>query len=258
MIDQSILFNFAYSSGGSLVDKIRVAITFPTAIVVLLACVIAWAITLRTTKVNSEGKIIYSIAMICSIVSVMISGKAIGHYYEYLIPLLFPMMIVVCEKIPFVYKLIQTKQKLTGILLFVGTICVNLMTPVCFVLYRNGTNAMQAIDAVATKMEGIVKKDDKVIINNNNALFYLETDYTPHLKHFYIPLIEYKDYPDAIDEQAQSILSGENKVVVIHYFNYDKKQIFRTNKYDTEILEYLKKNYRLELEKNGFEMWVAN
>ena len=88
------------------------------------------------------------------------------------------------------------------------------------------------ISQTADNMADIYHKyysDRKTVLTvNNKSMFYNKFNVIPEDKFFYIPAISYQTFPDAVNAQVQSILSGKNDIIILSYQNAEKKQISPT------------------------------
>ena len=114
----------------------------------------------------------------------------------------------------------------------------------------------QPVNEFSTLYKQKYSNKKAVLAVNNNAVIYNSFGVIPQEKYFYIPSISYSKFPEPIDSQEESILSGRNDIVVIKYRDYKKKKIFQTSKYDTQVKNYLKKNYTLVDENKYMEMYI--
>ena len=125
-------------------------------------------------------------------------------------------------------------------------------------LHTDSQKYAEATDELARLYKEKYSDLKNVLAVNNNATIYNKFDVLPQEKYFYIPAVRYKKFPEPIDSQAASILSGKNDVVILVYDNYKKKRIFQTTKYDKQIIEYLAEEYTMVCEKNHIQMYVKN
>ena len=82
----------------------------------------------------------------------------------------------------------------------------------------------------------------KVMVTGANSVYYNVTDTVSHIKYFIIygNGLHYDVFPDAVNMQSESILSGENDyVVVVHYGD----NIFFVPDIDKQVEEYLLESY---------------
>ena len=96
----------------------------------------------------------------------------------------------------------------------------------------------------------------KVLVVNNNVLFYNVLNVMPSIKYFYTPAISYEEFPNAVDAQADSIMSGKNDILIINYHDPVRKIIFNDKIDNEQLLNCLSTQYNLVYEKNGMEMYA--
>ncbi|MBS5123073.1 MAG: hypothetical protein KHZ06_09355 [Blautia sp.] len=87
-------------------------------------------------------------------------------------------------------------------------------------------------------------------------MFYNKFNVIPEDKFFYIPAISYQTFPDAVNAQVQSILSGKNDIIILSYQNAEKRQIFPYGIKNREILQYLSDHYQMIYEQNHIQMYI--
>lgn len=253
MIDASILFNIRYAthSGMNLLDKFMSLFSNMGSKIIIGLC-LASLIVIARSSVDAYMKSIYVLSLVFSLISVGMSGYAYGHYYEYLIPFVLPLILY------FVKRIRIKKNILLVIGVFIMSILCNLRMPIRVML--NDVSKEYQKTEIANEMYVIYKEKfpqyKSMLAVNNNSLFYIVFDNVPELKYFYTPQIPYEDFPDAIDSQINSILSGENDILVINYADSTAKTIFDANIDNDKIMQYLDQKYDIALEKNGMCMYV--
>lgn len=80
----------------------------------------------------------------------------------------------------------------------------------------------------------------------------------PSIKYFYLPLIPYSEYPNAVDSQIESILSEENDIIIVSFHNHDlhNKRIIYDDGRTDEINALLDSKYSTLYDDGQFQMWV--
>ena len=226
-------------------------------LIVLLA--VSAFMVLKSTKVSVKFKILYIAGLLFSLYSVALSGRNYGHYYEYLLPFILPVVLVVSEKISRILSEKKIYFRYLAVIFWVFlTILCNISIPARLFLRTDSQKYAEATDELARLYKEKYSDLKNVLAVNNNATIYNKFDVLPQEKYFYIPAVSYKKFPEPIDSQAASILSGKNDVVILVYDNYKKKRIFQTSRYDKQIIEYLEEEYTMVCEKNHIQMYVKN
>lgn len=261
MMQQSVFFNLIYTSQASAAEKILKMFTHYRSLAVILGCMTALAVVIRVGKYRRGFRSLYTAALIFSVISVSLSGRNYGHYYEYLIPFLIPAVLEAvktgadCGKKYVCRGRADCPMVLLGGI-FLLTVCTNFLTPARVL---GGTNVQKTAEA-ADSMEEIYKReyaDRKTMLTvNNKSVFYNKLNIMPENKFFYIPSVDFRVFPDAVNAQAESLLSGENDILIISYRDYGKKQIFPYGVKNKEILRYLEKNYEMVYEQDQIQMYV--
>jgi len=98
--------------------------------------------------------------------------------------------------------------------------------------------------------ELIIDKDAPILVLGN-SLYYNCTGTIPHIKYFTIFAdgLRYDTFPYCIDEQFESLCSGENKYIMIQYVD-SGYTFWHNNVRDSVMNEYLQNNYNMVLEYN--------
>lgn len=260
MIQQSFLFNLSYANEGqSVFCKITDMLLYKRTIWLIVLIAVSVFIVLKSTKVSVKFKLLYVAGLLFSLYSVALSGRNYGHYYEYLLPFILPVVLVASEKIS---RILSGKkiyfQYLAVILLLFLTILCNISVPARLFLHTDSQKYAEATDELARLYKEKYSDLKNVLAVNNNATIYNKFDVLPQEKYFYIPAIGYDEFSEPVDSQAASVLSGKNDVVILVYNNYKKKRIFQTSRYDKQIIEYLAEEYIMVCEKNHIQMYVKN
>ena len=260
MIQQSFLFNLSYANEGqSVFRKMTDMLLYKRTIWLILLLAVSVFIVLKSTKVSVKFKMLYIAGLLFSLYSVALSGRNYGHYYEYLLPFILPVVLVVSDKISGILSAKKLYfQYLTVTLLLFLTILCNISVPARLFLHTDSQKYAEATDELARLYKEKYSNLKNVLAVNNNATIYNKFDVLPQEKYFYIPAIRYDKFPEPIDSQAASVLSGKNDVVILVYHNYKKKRIFQTPKYDKQITEYLAEKYTMVCEKDHIQMYIKN
>lgn len=260
MIQQSFLFNLSYANGGqSVLRKMTDMLLYRRTIWLIVLLAVSAFMVLKSTKVSVKFKILYIAGLLFSLYSVALSGRNYGHYYEYLLPFILPVVLVGSEKISRILSEKKIYFRYLAVIFWVFlTILCNISIPARLFLHTDSQKYAEATDELARLYKEKYSDLKNVLAVNNNATIYNKFDVLPQEKYFYIPAVSYKKFPEPIDSQAASILSGKNDVVILVYDNYKKKRIFQTSRYDKQIIEYLAEEYTMVCEKNHIQMYVKN
>ena len=251
MFQQSILFNLAYADGG----KLRLFSLFTSAKTswVVYLSMISLCLVIFSGYIL-KFKVLYTACLLISLYSVALSGRNYGHYYEYLVPFLLPVIFAASRIFS---KVFSKKLQCAAIpIILLLTLMVSYPSTLHSYSYTQMQRYAQPVNEFSTLYKQKYSNKKAVLAVNNNAVIYNSFGVIPQEKYFYIPSISYSKFPEPIDSQAESILSGRNDIVVIKYRDYKKKKIFQTSKYDTQIKTYLKKNYTLVDENKYMEMYI--
>ena len=250
MIFQSVLFNLRYAEGNLSVTEKIIHFMMPGYAKLLLVLFLVSLVVMIRKKQSVELIVMYVLSSLLSMVSVGMSGYAFGHYYEYLIPLLIPGALWLTGKI----NATKIRSLVSAGMLFCSVI-VNLRTPIK--LFAD--SASKEYVKTAMEMRAVYEQkfsSKKVLVVNNNVLFYNVLNVMPSIKYFYTPAISYEEFPNAVDAQADSIMSGKNDILIINYHDPVRKIIFNDKIDNEQLLNCLSTQYNLVYEKNGMEMYA--
>ena len=256
MIQQSLFFNLQYSSNGSSVENFFQLFTNIRGFCMLLGCLISLIIVIRSAQFSRSFRAMYAVSLLLSAFSVSLSGRNYGHYYEYLIPFFLPAVLFLTEKAALFSEKLFCHRKLLIAGLFTFTVCVNLQMPVKLFSLTNIPKISQTADNMADIYHKYYSDRKTVLTVNNKSMFYNKFNVIPEDKFFYIPAISYQTFPDAVNAQVQSILSGKNDIIILSYQNAEKKQIFPYGIKNREILQYLSDHYQMIYEQNHIQMYI--
>lgn len=222
----------------------------------LLGCLISLIIVIRSAQFSRSFRAMYAVSLLLSVFSVSLSGRNYGHYYEYLIPFFLPAVLFLTEKAALFSEKLFCHRKLLIAGLFTFTGCVNLQMPVKLFSLTNIPKISQTADNMADIYHKYYSDRKTVLTVNNKSMFYNKFNVIPEDKFFYIPAISYQTFPDAVNAQVQSILSGKNDIIILSYQNAEKKQIFPYGIKNREILQYLSDHYQMIYEQNHIQMYI--
>ena len=187
------VMNIVFGSGARL---LKISLILST----LIVCI-------RHRKHNISA---YYLAMFAfSIISVSLSGRSYGHYFMCFLPFTIPLAYEVSARLP------REKYKYIMAAIMAFTIIYDFRYHDFIDKVLNG-NVFPKEEYIRCN-ESYYSEDEKVLVTGNHAVFYNILGVTPHLKYFYIPSNSYDAYPEPVDSQITSILSGENDVIIIVY-----------------------------------------
>ena len=174
----------------------------------------------------------YFLMLALSMISVALSGRNYGHYYEYLVPFCLPgvgaLASMICS---------QGKQKYA-----VAVLCI---LGLLFCALEPKIMRPEPLMKFAELNKPYHSKQEKVLITGlASARLYNLMGVTPQTKYFYTSATSYELFPDAMDAQAESILSGENDVIVLKY-NRNGPVHYPEIKRPEEVEQVLEEQYRL-------------
>lgn len=261
MFFQSVLFNFVYTSGTTLWENIINLFLHYRSLGVILGCAVSFLVIVREKWCAGGFRVIYGVSLLFSVVSTALSGRDYGHYYEYLIPFLMPVFI---EMVKIISSFLKRYRVFSGIgvrigmlaCVFLFTIAGNMQMTVKLLGITNTQRNAEAADSMASLYKEQYGSKKKMLAVNNKSMFYNKFGLVPENQFFYLPAADSEIFPDGVNSQAESVLSGENDILIISYRDYGKKQIFPGGIKNKEILRYLEKDYDMVCEKNQIQMYV--
>lgn len=258
MFFSMISYNLVYTRNEQGLFQTFIKIFDRRAIVVFFIPLFISCVIFLTLKLGRWIKAEFCLMFILAIVAICLSGKNYGHYFEYLVPFLIPII--------------------GGIVHFLREHCIPLwnrkimMISFCFLLAvlanasilqrftgKINNNTVEACRELLEK-EGKNGKDEKILVTWNHASYYNRLGMMPSEKYFYIPGTDYKEFPDAIEAQVNSILSAKNDILVIFYEDYGNKIIYSDCSKNTQLLETLNNSYNkiFDSEYEGMELYIKN
>ena len=186
-------------------------------IILLAAIVISAVIAFRKFRNVSFRKYYYVMLFMC-IISVSLSGRRYGHYYEYLVPFTMPAALWLSEKI---IKL-NLRRYFTAVLLVMMLISSYRAELKSVIVRLTGiktvTPAYIGWDKFIEKNRDYYSENEKVLITGTHyAKFYNLFGVIPHDRYFYIPATRYGIFTEPVDSQIDSIVSGTNDVIIVTY-----------------------------------------
>ena len=212
---------------------------------------------------NRRGLYYYAMLFMCTI-SVSLSGRQYGHYYLYLVPLCLPLVyylaheINILNKSPESFIKFRTAVLAVFLLTFItGTLITGKLIDLVNRLNVKQSSNAEYIEQIMKCNESYHYDDEKVLVTKiHYAKLYNYLAATPHEKYFYTPAIPYSVFPDPVNAQAESIISGTNDVVIVVYDN-DSREIYSETDRSSEIKHVLETQYDLlyYAEENNIAMY---
>lgn len=186
--------------------------------IILLAAIIISAVTaFRKFRNVSFRKYYYAMLFMC-IISVSLSGRRYGHYYEYLVPFTMPAALWFAEKV----TQLNLRRYFIAVLLvmmLVSSYRAELKSVIVRITgIKTITPAYIDLDKFIMKNKDYYSENEKVLITGTHyAKFYNLFGVIPHEKYFYIPASRYEIFTEPVDSQIDSIVSGINDVIIVTY-----------------------------------------
>lgn len=237
--------NFLYSADGrigkTLPGYLKDFILSPSGFIVLLA-IVGVAIACYYYK---KKYVIFSLTamLLFSIICMSVSLYANPIYYTVYMPFMFPL---------FIWAARFWKEKwfaLECILILAVTVGCNMQ------LMKKVLNIGQSGYAYesAYQMEKLIEDKKANVLVLGGSLYYNCTGTLPHIKYFTVfgSGLRYETFPYCIDEQYDSLCSGENEYIIIQ-FNDDGYTYWGDESRNDAMHECLEKNYEMILDyQNG-------
>ena len=246
MFFQMITFNLGYSGEMGISEKLKNTFVNPVAVAVILLLLVSFVVVFRKCRVYL--RVMYAVAVFLSLFSIALSGRAYGHYFEYVIPLFSPFVIWLCKMIPEAWaeRAVQKRLFLIATVVAMGcvTIIVNMRTPVAFFSKRGFYQRTEASRIIKEEFDRRFagRSDVKLLALDNNAFLYNELGVYPPIKYFYLPAVTYEVYPEAADSQYSAIMDGTFDVIISCYKN-EGHYLYGNGEYDANVYDYLQREY---------------
>ena len=230
--------NFLYSKDGrtgiSLLSYLKDFILQPSIVIVVLAA-------LGVVIACYYYKKLYFAWVFCgmlffSIICMSVSMNANPIYYTTYIPFIVPLVICVVQRLKYLNKYAY----IMGIAIFMLTVICNLQ--LAKKVFQIGTSGY-AYESAEQMGKLITDKDANVLVLGN-SLYYNCTRTLPHIKYFTIfgSGLRYETFPYCVDEQYDSLVSGENDYIIIQFTDNDY-EFWGESKRDNEMNSYLSMAY---------------
>ena len=174
--------------------------------------------------------------LIFSVICMSVSMHANPIYYTTYLPFVVPLIIWILKRVPFLSKYFY----IFGAAALLLTMICNLQ--IVKKVFRIGTSSY-AYES-AEKMKDLIADKDAAVLALANSLYYNCTGTLPHIRYFTIfgSGLRYETFPYCVDEQYNSLLSGENDYIMIQYTS-DQYTFWSDEKRDEEMNYYLSREY---------------
>lgn len=236
--------NFLYSADGrvgkSLLGYLKDFILSPSMIIVLLA-IAGVGITCYHYK---RKYVTFSIIamLLFSIVCMSVSLNANPIYYTVYMPFMFPFFIWLAQYWKERWFMIEC--------MLVLAIAVGCNLQLVKKVFRIGKSGYAYESAY--QMEKLIGDKNTAVLVLGDSLYYNCTGTLPHIKYFTVfgGGLRYETFPYCIDEQYNSLCSGENEYIIIK-FNNDGYIFWGNEAMDSTMNECLDKYYDMILDYNN-------
>ena len=260
MIKDSFLFNITYTTNnvGILTSFANLFTSIEFTIIILVG-ILSCFLVITDKNTIIYGKIIFVVSFIFSLISVVLSGRSYGHYYIYLMPFIIPSIFFLFRFI--FYRVDKNILRILICIFIFGILMVNTVSIKRCVKSLFSIPVSQEFNnklAVADYYKKNYNFLDNIFIPNNDTWFYNEFRDIPDTKYFYLPAVEYKVFPDAVDEQSNIICNKKAEVIIINWLDKEKKQVLREGINNDEIMKSLDSNYTLVYNEGNIDMFVRN
>lgn len=201
--------------------------------ITLLLSVIATSFVLMLKKRRDFLVTKYYFAMlIMTLVSVALSGRRYGHYFESLVPFCIPFAYWAASKIK------SDWYKFSAVTLAIIMIVMGVMG-----MRGNNMRKILPIDEFVKRNQPYHSENERVLVTHR-SMFYNVLGVIPQEKYFYIPSNKYDIFPEPRDAQVASILSGVNDVIIV-VRRKGENDIYPETGKSREINEVLEQKYDL-------------
>ncbi len=232
-------YNFVYTNIGAGVGLIlrrtvRVMLRMDK---FLTICLILSMMIMHVKGLRDLRSAYYWAMLLFSAVSVGLSGRTYGHYYEYLVPFCIPLCAVSASRVT------QAKYKHVIVTLLIITVLFGARAIPDRLRVMLGKTVLPEKDFIKCN-EPYYSENEKVLATGINVRLYNILGVTPHMKYFYVPASDYEVFPEPVDSQVASIISGENDVIFIKYVD-DTRTVYPESGKAQEIMATLAAKYDL-------------
>lgn len=233
--------NFMYSadgrSGKSIIGYLKDFIISPSGAIVLLAIIGVVIVCIYYKQMYISVTV--SAMLLFSIICMSVSLNANPIYYTVYMPFMLPAFIWLTRYLSKKYFYLECAA------ILICTVIVNLQMIKKVLRLGSSSYAYES----AYQMKPLIEDKDADILVLGNSLYYNCTDTLPHIRYFttFASGLQYDTFPYCIDEQYNSLCSGENEYVIIQYMN-DGYIYWEDEERDARTAECLENEYDILLE----------
>lgn len=235
--------NFMYSEDGrigkTVMGYFKEFFMQPSAILVLMA-VAGTVVACRYYK-SRYFTLTFTGMFLFSVLCMSVSLNANPIYYTTYIPFSVPLFIWLVKKV----RISEKIWIAAGIGILVLTVICNLQLIKKVLKLGSSGYAYES----ARQMGELIEDKNAEVLVLGNPLYYNCTGTLPHIKYFTIfgSGLRYETFPYCIDEQYESLLSGENEYIMIQ-FTDENYNFWGTEEKDAAMNDYLEEQYECILE----------
>ena len=178
-----------------------------------------------------------------SVLCMSVSLNANPIYYTTYLPFCVPLFIWIVKKV----RVFERFAVAAGIGILALTVICNLQLVKKVLKLGSSGYAYES----AYQMGELIKDKNAKVLVLGNSLYYNCTGTLPHIRYFtiFVSGLRYETFPYCIDEQYESLLSGENEYIMIQ-FTDENYNFWGEEKRDTAMNSYLESAYECILDYN--------
>ncbi len=196
--------------------------------VIIISAIVISSFIIRKNKNRTAYFTLLTLSVLC----ISVSGRHYGHYYLYVVPMIMPAALQLAS---LMYRRFQMKHAI--VMIFAMSIACGTRYP-DYIREILGRRVVHFNEYVLHN-EKYYSPDEKVLCTGAGAELYNRLGVIPSQKYFYIPSNRYENFPDPVDAQAESIISGVNDIIIT------TPNVYPETGRTAEINEVLEKNYIL-------------
>ncbi len=207
---------------------------------------------------SRTGRYLFLFSFLFAVASVLLSGRLFVHYNLYLIPFLIPLFVNVFS---FVCERLDRKSVLI-LLGFMTTISVVMNNSfardtVKRLIHYSGTDYV-AQEIIASKLETDYPEVRNILAANSSAWYYARLYVVPEERYFYLPSVDYKVFPDAVDAQADDVKQGSAEAVILTWSDPERKHWMPNGTRNEDIIAGLEKHYAEVFSAGDTSLYIRN
>lgn len=247
----TFLANVQYSSNNAgrygVIQFLKNFVTEP-AFIIIIFCIVSSILVIKYVK-NKYVVVSYLSMFATTLVFMNLSLRCDGQYYHlsmiFIMPLLFAFFNKLGDKIKLYFWIT---------IIICGTLISNLQLIKQITKYGYFHYFYESAVDMREIMEEV--PGDKVLVTGCNSVFYNVTHTIPHIKYFitYGYGLDYNVFPDATNQQVESVCSGENDYLMITFCDEEKKIIYGQEDIDIKIIECLTNQYEIVYENDDINL----